>query len=67
MSWTQKKNLLGFFMNHIGDYQGKLLDLGVGQGVLAIPLGNVGYIKIAGVDISKVGLELFKENAKKNM
>lgn len=54
-------------MNHIGDYQGKLLDLGVGQGVLAIPLGNVGYIKIAGVDISKVGLELFKENAKKNM
>lgn len=61
MSWTQKKYLLGFFMNHIGDYQGKLLDLGVGQGVLAIPLGNVGYTKIVGVDISKVGLSYLKK------
>jgi 2-polyprenyl-3-methyl-5-hydroxy-6-metoxy-1,4-benzoquinol methylase len=53
-----------FIVDHIKP-QGKLLDLGVGQGALAIPLGKVGYSKIVGVDISKLGLDLFKENARK--
>jgi 2-polyprenyl-3-methyl-5-hydroxy-6-metoxy-1,4-benzoquinol methylase len=44
--------------------EGKLLDLGIGQGSIAIPLGKAGF-SIVGVDISKVGLSQFLKKAQK--
>lgn len=55
------QKLLGAFTEALGDVQGKkILDAGAGTGNLAVLLEKCGA-KIAGLDFSKEGLEIFKK------
>jgi tellurite methyltransferase len=68
--YSQKENLFGKDSRTVKKIlefvkiRDKLLDLGVGQGRLAVPLGKEGF-EVLGVDLSEVGLRQFLEYAKK--
>ena len=57
-----KSKIVDLLLKHIKK-RGKLLDLGVGQGRIAIPLAKEGF-EVEGVDLSEVGLNQFREFAK---